>query len=117
MSEKDATNLYLRTDDLENAVENGEWKGPSHLVNTLVSAYLNGNIDVSADGETSSAHTGDHTSAHPTDDRIERLEERMDTFVDEAKPAVNENAQKAKSLRREVEKLKDRVEQLENIAQ
>lgn len=110
MSEKDSMNLYLTRENVENAVELDDWKGPSDLVETLVSAYLDGEIDLDDYEVPTGAHDGAHSS------ELDSLEDRMDRFDDRAERAFDARDDRLDSLRGDVEDLRDRVEKLEDHA-
>jgi hypothetical protein len=111
MSEKDSFNLYLETSTVKNAKELDDFDSFSECVETLVSAYLSGEIDI----DEYEVPTGDHTGAHSSE--LDSLEERMDEFEERAQVAFDGRDDRLDSLREDVEDLRDRVSSLENVAQ
>lgn len=110
MSEKKSFNLYLTEETVERAVELDDWQGPSELVETLVSGYLSGDIEVGEHEVRTSAHDSEHSSELDSlKERLSDAEGRLDDFEEDGVSRLN-------SLRADVEKLDDRVEKLENMA-
>lgn len=111
MSEKDSFNLYLETSTVEDAEELDDFDSFSKCVETLVSAYLSGEIDL----ENYEVPTGAHQYAHSSE--LDSLEGRMDEFEERAQAAFDGRDDRLDSLREDVEDLRDRVSSLENVAQ
>lgn len=107
---KDNTSLYLDEDVVEQARELDDWESLSALANTLLSAYITGEITLSetgnSDGNTG-ANTGDELDSLRR--RLDDVEDRLDDFEDNGKSLLHDAV-------RQVNKLDDRVSRLEDLA-
>jgi hypothetical protein len=110
MPEKARYNVYLETSTVEDAKELDDFDSFSECVETLVSAYLAGEIALSETGTQAVHNDGTQGS------ELDALQERMDEFEQRAQVAFDERDERLDSLRRDVEELRDLVSHLEDVA-
>lgn len=108
---RETVSAWVDVDELQDVLDEHDLENASELLQKVAET---GELQVVSDDSITDSNAQQNP---PGDSRVAELEERMETFEEEAKPAVRQNAERTQQLRADIEDIRDRLERLENIAQ
>jgi len=109
MSEKKSYNVYLETSVADDAKELDEFESFSSMVETLVSAYLRGDIDVAENSVDHSVDRSEHQELKSLEERITLVEDRLDAFENEGQETLDTHTDAIQVLQERMDGLEEYV--------